>query len=91
VLRLEGPPLRRPVRGAFALGAQIERWRAVLVKLTTDDGLVGWGTPGCGDTPLLESWIKPQLVGQDPSSSSATPASSSAPAPATASRSRSGT
>jgi D-galactarolactone cycloisomerase len=36
------------------------------VKVTSDDGLVGWGTPGYGDTSLVESWIKPQLVGQDP-------------------------
>src|SRR5207302_3152291 len=39
---------------------------AVLVKLTTDDGVVGWGTPGYASAPLLESWIKPRLIGADP-------------------------
>jgi L-alanine-DL-glutamate epimerase-like enolase superfamily enzyme len=38
----------------------------VLVKLTTDDGLVGWGAPGYAATPLLDSWVKPQLIGADP-------------------------
>src|SRR5438874_4483780 len=39
---------------------------AVLLKLTTDEGLVGWGAPGYGESAALEGWVKPQLLGKDP-------------------------
>jgi L-Ala-D/L-Glu epimerase len=42
----------------------------VLVKLTTDDGLVGWGEACCGaDTPSVEAAVKalaPFVLGRDP-------------------------
>src|SRR5262245_32126727 len=66
IIRLRGQELRQPVRPAWAPGSTWTSRGAVLVKVTTDDGLVGWGSPGYGDTPTLENWIKPQLIGQDP-------------------------
>ena len=66
VLRLRGPELSQPVRPAWAPGSVWMRRDAVLVKLTTDDGIVGWGAPGYAESPLLESWVKPRLLGADP-------------------------
>jgi L-alanine-DL-glutamate epimerase-like enolase superfamily enzyme len=66
IIHLRGPELSRPLRPAWSPGTSWSRRDAVLVKLTTDDGIVGWGTPGYGGSPLLESWIKPQLLGTDP-------------------------
>ena len=66
VIHLKGPEYSRPVRPAWAPGQVNTSRGATLVKLTTDDGVVGWGSPGYGSSPLLESWIKPQLLGQDP-------------------------
>src|SRR5438105_7818538 len=66
IIHLRGPELAAPLRPAWAPGTSWQRRDAVLVKLTTDDGLVGWGTPGYAGSPLLESWIKPQLIGAHP-------------------------
>ena len=66
VIRLRGPQLATPVKPAWAPGSVWQRRDAVLVKLTTDDGLVGWGAPGYAATGALESWIKPRLLGADP-------------------------
>ena len=66
VVHLRGPELARPLQPAWAPGTSWSRRDAVLVKLTTDEGIVGWGTPGYAGSPLLESWIKPQLIGEDP-------------------------
>jgi L-alanine-DL-glutamate epimerase-like enolase superfamily enzyme len=66
IIQLRGPEFARPLQPAWAPGTSWSRRDAVLVKLTTDEGLVGWGTPGYATTPLLESWIKPQLIGADP-------------------------
>ncbi|HEY3109852.1 MAG TPA: mandelate racemase/muconate lactonizing enzyme family protein, partial [Chloroflexota bacterium] len=66
LIRLRGQELKRPVKPAWAPGSTWSSRGAVLVKVTTDDGLVGWGSPGYGDSPTIESWVKPQLVGQDP-------------------------
>jgi L-alanine-DL-glutamate epimerase-like enolase superfamily enzyme len=66
IIHLRGPELSRQLRPAWAPGTSWSRRDAVLVKLTTDEGLVGWGTPGYTSTPMLESWIKPQLIGTDP-------------------------
>ena len=46
VIRLRGPELEQPIRPAWAPGTEWRRRDAVIVKLTTDDGLVGWGAPG---------------------------------------------
>lgn len=66
IIRLRGPALSNPVRPAWAPGSVWERRDAVLVKLTTDDGIVGWGTPGYASAAALESWVKPRLLGADP-------------------------
>jgi L-alanine-DL-glutamate epimerase-like enolase superfamily enzyme len=66
VIHLRGPEFASPVRPAWAPGSTWSRRDAVLVKLTTDDGLVGWGAPGYAAAPLLESWVKPRLMGADP-------------------------
>ena len=66
VVELAGPPLPQPVRPAWAPGSQWQRWGGALVKVLTDDGLVGLGSPGYKVSPLIESWIKPQLIGRDP-------------------------
>jgi L-alanine-DL-glutamate epimerase-like enolase superfamily enzyme len=66
VIRLRGPELSQPVRPAWAPGSSLSSRPATLVKLTTSDGIVGWGVPGYGDVAQLESWVKPRLLGQDP-------------------------
>ena len=66
IVHLRGPELARPLRPAWAPGTSWSRRDAVLVKLTTDEGIVGWGAPGYAGSPLLEGWIKPQLIGADP-------------------------
>ena len=66
IIRLRGPELAQPVRPAWAPGSVWTRRDAVLVKLTTNEGIVGWGAPGYGESAVLESWVKPQLLGADP-------------------------
>src|SRR6195256_1826939 len=66
IIHLRGPEFTTAVRPAWAPGSTWKRRDATLVKLTTDDGLVGWGTPGYEATPALENWIKPRLLGADP-------------------------
>ena len=66
IIRLRGPELAQAVRPAWAPGSVWKRRDAVLVKLTTDDGIIGWGAPGYAESPLLESWVKPRLLGADP-------------------------
>jgi L-alanine-DL-glutamate epimerase-like enolase superfamily enzyme len=66
VIRLQGPTLKQTIRPAWAPGSSWSSRGAVIVKITTDDGIVGWGSPGYGDTPTLENWVKPQLMGKDP-------------------------
>src|SRR5438105_2286045 len=66
IIRLNGPPFRQPVRPAWAPGSTWTNRSATLVKLTTDDGIVGWGVPGYTESSQLEGWIKPRLLGQDP-------------------------
>jgi L-alanine-DL-glutamate epimerase-like enolase superfamily enzyme len=66
VFHLRGPELSRPLEPAWAPGSTWTRRDAVVVKLTTDDGLVGWGTPGYMSASVLDNWIKPRLLGADP-------------------------
>jgi D-galactarolactone cycloisomerase len=63
---LRSPEFSRPLLPAWAPGTSWSSREAVLVKITTDEGIVGWGTPGYSSAPVLESWIKPQLIGADP-------------------------
>src|SRR5690242_10092689 len=66
VIRLQAPELSASLRPAWAPGSVWKSRPATLVKLTTDEGIVGWGVPGYADPPVLETWIKPRLLGQDP-------------------------
>jgi L-alanine-DL-glutamate epimerase-like enolase superfamily enzyme len=66
VMQLAGAPLPVPMSPAWAPGTQYTRWRGTLVKVFTDEGITGLGAPGYSLSPLIESWIKPQLIGQDP-------------------------
>jgi L-alanine-DL-glutamate epimerase-like enolase superfamily enzyme len=66
VIRLQGPELGQPVRPAWAPGSVWTRRDATLVKLTTDEGIVGWGSPGYSASASLESVVKPRLLGSDP-------------------------
>ena len=65
VFRLEGPELSEPIRPAWAPGTARTRLEATLVKLTTDEGLIGWGSLRPSDVPLVESWVRPRLIGAD--------------------------
>jgi len=66
VLQLDGPKLPRVMKPAWAPGSEWARWGGTIVKVFTDEGIVGIGSPGYAISPLIESWIKPQLIGQDP-------------------------
>src|SRR4051812_2314173 len=66
IIRLGGYPLPGTIRPAWAPGTSYRDRGAVLIKITSDDGIVGWGSPGYGDVPTLENWIKPRLLSQDP-------------------------
>src|SRR6266567_748806 len=66
IIHLRGPEFPSPVRPAWAPGSTWRRRDATLVKLTTEDGIVGWGVLGYSVSSVLETWIKPRLVGQDP-------------------------
>lgn len=65
-LQLDGPPLDRPMAPAWAPGSRWQRWGGTIVKVSTDEGISGIGSPGYGVSPLIDSWIKPQLIGTDP-------------------------
>jgi L-alanine-DL-glutamate epimerase-like enolase superfamily enzyme len=65
-LQLAGPLLGKPMNPAWAPGAQWQRYGGALVRVFTDEGIVGIGSPGYTISPLIESWIKPQLIGKDP-------------------------
>lgn len=66
VLDLAGPELPRPLSPAWAPGARWQRYGGTLVRVFTDAGIVGLGSPGYTVSPRIESWLKPQLLGQDP-------------------------
>src|SRR5581483_8885915 len=38
----------------------------IILKIHTDEGIVGVGTPGYSVAGNLESWVKRQLIGKDP-------------------------
>jgi L-alanine-DL-glutamate epimerase-like enolase superfamily enzyme len=63
---LAGPALTAPMKPAWAPGSVWRRYGGTIVKVFTDEGIVGLGSPGYTVSPKIESWIKPQLIGQDP-------------------------
>ena len=64
--QLAGPELASPLEPAWAPGSTWRRWGGTVVKVFTDEGIVGLGSPGYAASPIIESWLKPQLIGQDP-------------------------
>lgn len=66
MITLRGPELPRPAHPSWAPGNAITHWGGGIVKISTDEGLVGIGTPGYGAAANFETWIKPQLIGMSP-------------------------
>lgn len=67
VIRLRGPEASRPVRPAWTPGGSWTQRSAVLIRVDTDEGIVGWGAMYAGDVPsALEGFLKPRLIGADP-------------------------
>jgi D-galactarolactone cycloisomerase len=66
VVQLAGPLLSRPLRPAWTPGGERSAWDATLVRIGTDDGLVGWGAIGPREASQIDDWIGPRLLGQDP-------------------------
>lgn len=66
VIRSAGPELIEPVERTWSPGRPRRRMGGAVVKVFTDEGLVGLGSPGRGDDGLIEKWFMPQLAGQDP-------------------------
>ena len=64
--QLMGPELVEPMHPAWAPGSTWHRWGGTVCKVFTDEGIVGLGSPGYASAPIIESWIKPQLIGKDP-------------------------
>ncbi len=66
MIPLAGPPLPEMARPAWAPGSTWQRYGGVVVKVFTDEGITGIGTPGYAAAANFESWVKPQLIGKDP-------------------------
>ncbi len=64
--QLQGPELAAPMYPAWAPGSTWHRWGGTVCKVFTDEGIVGLGSPGYASASIIESWIKPQLIGKDP-------------------------
>lgn len=63
---LAGPTLPSPMHPAWAPGNASQRWGGALVKVHTDAGITGVGSPGYAPSGILDTWVKPQLLGKDP-------------------------
>src|SRR4051794_2131467 len=66
VIRLRSAEYARPVRPAWTPGGSWTQRDAVLVRVDTDEGIVGWGAVNAQDSAAVEGWLKPQLIGKDP-------------------------
>jgi L-alanine-DL-glutamate epimerase-like enolase superfamily enzyme len=66
LVSVAGPPLPAPMHPAWVPGLTLQRRGAIILKIHTDEGIVGLGCPGYAVPPNFESWIKPQLIGKDP-------------------------
>ncbi len=51
VLQLAGPELPKVMQPAWAPGSEWRRWGGTIVKVFTDEGIVGLGSPGYGISP----------------------------------------
>jgi D-galactarolactone cycloisomerase len=63
-------PVSYELRRPFANSAESHQRRSTtLVKITTDEGVFGWGEaygPPLGVSRFIQTYLKPRLVGQDP-------------------------
>ncbi len=66
LISVAGPPLPAPMHPAWVPGMTLQRRGAIILKIHTDEGIVGLGCPGYVVPSNFESWIKPQLIGKDP-------------------------
>lgn len=66
LISVAGPPLPEPMHPAWVPGLSLARREAIIVKIHTDEGIVGLGTPGYTVPGNFDSWVKPQLIGKDP-------------------------
>ncbi|MFN8523694.1 MAG: mandelate racemase/muconate lactonizing enzyme family protein [Chloroflexota bacterium] len=67
IVKLNGPPLSQPVRPAWTPGGSRRSQDATLFKVSTDEGITGWGATYAGELPgAVESFMKPKLIGADP-------------------------
>jgi D-galactarolactone cycloisomerase len=68
--RIEAIPLRRDLDERFANAQKwIDSREYCLVKVTDEDGTVGWGEcwgPVAGNREIVEGYVEPWLVGRDP-------------------------
>ena len=65
-IRLQSPPFPEMIRPAWTPGGTWANLSSGLVKVTTDEGLVGWGAAYPHDLPKVTEILKPMLVGKDP-------------------------
>lgn len=69
ITRVETFPLKHRLRRAMGVSTALSDVRqCLLVKLSTDSGLVGWGetTDVGGTRGVIENHLKPKLLGQNP-------------------------
>ncbi len=65
-IRLQGPRFPKELHPAWAPGATWANLSSGLVKISTDEGIVGWGAASPQDLPKVTDVLKPMLVGKDP-------------------------
>lgn len=65
-IRLQGPLFPEIIRPAWTPGGSWARFSSSLIKVTTDEGIVGWGAAYPADLPKVDEIITPRLIGQDP-------------------------
>ncbi|MEI7670967.1 MAG: mandelate racemase/muconate lactonizing enzyme family protein [Deltaproteobacteria bacterium] len=67
---VESFPVSYQLDRPFANSAERHQRRSTtLVKITSDEGIVGWGEaygPPAGVSRLIQTYLKPRLIGQDP-------------------------
>ena len=65
-IRLRGPQFPQAIYPAWTPGGQWTSFSSSLIKVTTDEGIVGWGAAYPADLPKVDELIAPRLIGQDP-------------------------
>jgi L-alanine-DL-glutamate epimerase-like enolase superfamily enzyme len=65
-IRLAGPEFSERIYPAWAPGSVWMRQNSGLVRVETDEGIVGWGAAYPADFPRVNDVIAPMLIGKDP-------------------------